>query len=176
MHPIRSYYHTNQISNQTIAAGALFAITGSLAAPGIAAGIAAMTASTTITAAGAAVVSTLTSTAAVCTIFGVGGGGLAAYKVSRRTQGVTEVEFRREDNGRARVRAEKAAAEARKAAAGSNLRRRLRGDVEHVAVAAAARAAAAQADAELFSTVCVSGWLRDEKGTFSFGSARREYN
>ena len=135
-----------------------------------------MTASTTITAAGAAVVSTLTSTAAVCTIFGVGGGGLAAYKVSRRTQGVTEFEFRREDNGRARVRAEKAANEARKAAAGSNLRRRLRGDVEHVAVAAAARAAAAQADAELFSTVCVSGWLRDEKGTFSFGSARREYN
>ena len=120
-----------------------------------------MTASTTITAAGAAVVSTLTSTAAVCTIFGVGGGGLAAYKVSRRTQGVTEFEFRREDNGRARVRAEKAAAAARKAAAGSNLRRRLRGNAEHEAVAAAARAAAAQADAELFSTVCLSGWFKD---------------
>ena len=121
----------------------------------------AMTASTTITAAGAAVVSTLTSTAAVCTIFGVGGGGLAAYKVSRRTAGITEFEFRREDNGRARVRAEKAAVEARKAAAGSNLRRRLRGTAEHDAVAAAARAAAAQTDAELFSTVCLSGWFKD---------------
>ena len=108
-------------------------------------------------------VSTLTSTAAVCTIFGVGGGGLAAYKVSRRTQGVTEFEFRREDNGRARVRAERAAAEARKAAAGSNLRRRLRGNAEHEAVAAAARAAAAKADAELFSTVCLSGWFKDVK-------------
>ena len=121
----------------------------------------AMTASTTITAAGAAVVSTLTSTAAVCTIFGVGGGGLAAYKVSRRTAGITEFEFRREDNGRARVRAEKAAVEARKAAAGSNLRRRLRGTAEHDAVAAAARAAATQTDAELFSTVCLSGWFKD---------------
>lgn len=150
-----------KITSAGLAAGTLFAVTGGLAAPGIAAGIAAMTASTTITAAGAAVISTLTSSAAVCTIFGVGGGGLAAYKVSRRTQGVTEFEFRREDNGRARVRAEAAAARARKSAAGSNLRRRLRGHAEHDEVAKAAARAAATSDAELYSTVCLSGWFRD---------------
>jgi len=150
-----------KITSAGLAAGTLFAVTGGLAAPGIAAGIAAMTASTTVTAAGAAVISALTSSAAVCTIFGVGGGGLAAYKVSRRTRGVTEFEFRREDNGRARARAEAAAARARKAAAGSNLRRRLRGNAEHDQVAQAAARAAAAADAELYSTVCLSGWFRD---------------
>ena len=145
-----------KITSAGLAAGTIFAVTGGLAAPGIAAGIAAMTASTAVTAGAAAVVSALTSTAAVTAIFGVGGGGLAAYKVSRRTKGVTEFEFRREDNGRARVRAEAAARAAR-----TNLRHRLTGHSDQDGVTAAAKMAAAAPESELYSTVCVSGWLRD---------------
>ena len=107
-----------------VAAGSLFAVTGGLAAPGIAAGLAAIAGGTAATAATAAV---LSSTAAVTAIFGVGGGGLVAYKMNRRTQGVTEFEFRKETN----------------VEAASN------GD-ESEAV-----------DAELFSTIALSGWLRD---------------
>jgi hypothetical protein len=108
-----------KIGGTAVAAGTLFAITGGLAAPGIAAGVAAFAGSTAATAAAAAL---LTSTATLTTIFGVGGGGLAAYKMQRRTQGLTEFEFRKETGGRS-------------------------GDT---------------ADAELFSTICLSGWLRDK--------------
>ena len=104
--------------------GTLFAVTGGLAAPGIAASIAAITGGTAVTAAAAAV---LTSTAAVTAIFGVGGGSLAAYKMQRRTQGLTEVSFTKES--------------------GKHLK-----EDEHL-----------QAEAELFSTICVSGWLRDSR-------------
>ena len=63
---------------------------------GIAAGVASIAGSAAATAA----VVTLTSSAVVTTIFGVGGGSLAAYKMQRRTQGLTEFEFRKETNGR----------------------------------------------------------------------------
>lgn len=82
-----------KIGGTAVVAGTLFAVTGGLAAPGIAAGVAALAGGTAATAAAAAV---LTSTAAVTAIFGVGGGSLAAYKMQRRTQGLTEFEFRRE--------------------------------------------------------------------------------
>jgi len=77
-----------------------------------------------------AAVSVLTSTAIVTTIFGVGGGSLAAYKMQRRTEGLTEFEFRKEladrnvNQGHHNSRSE--------------------------------------ADAELFTTICISGWLRDK--------------
>ena len=63
-------------------------------------GIAAVVASIAGSAAATAAVVTLTSSAVVTTIFGVGGGSLAAYKMQRRTQGLTEFEFRKERNGR----------------------------------------------------------------------------
>ncbi|KAI2508561.1 DUF726-containing protein [Fragilaria crotonensis] len=106
-----------KIGSAGLLAGTLFAVTGGLAAPGIAAGIAALAGSTA--AAGAAVVA-LTSTAAVTTIFGVGGAGLAAYKMHRRQRGLTEFEFRKESGN-------------------------IEGAVE----------------AELFTTICISGWIRD---------------
>ena len=106
-----------KIGSAGLLAGTLFAVTGGLAAPGIAAGIAALAGSTA--AAGAAVVA-LTSTAAVTTIFGVGGAGLAAYKMHRRQRGLTEFEFRKES-----------------------------GNVE------------GEVEAELFTTICISGWIRD---------------
>jgi hypothetical protein len=73
----------------------------------------------------------LTSTVVVTTIFGVGGGGLAAYKMQRRTQGLTEFEFRKETNSHSRNKA---------------------GDVD---------GSKSDIEAELFSTICISGWLRD---------------
>jgi hypothetical protein len=111
-----------KIGGTAVVAGTLFAVTGGLAAPGIAAGIAALAGGTAVTAAAAAV---LTSTAAVTAIFGVGGGSLAAYKMQRRTQGLTEFCFNKEsgkDSGERET----------------------------------------QVEPELFSTICVSGWLRDK--------------
>jgi len=102
-----------KIGSTGVVAGALLAITGGLAAPGIAAGVAAIAGST---AAATVAVSALTSTAAVTTIFGVGGGGFYAYKMQRRTKGLTEFTFQNESKNQA----------------------------------------------ELFRTICLSGWLRDE--------------
>jgi hypothetical protein len=78
----------------------------------------------------AAVSAVLTSTVVVTTIFGVGGGGLAAYKMQRRTQGLTEFEFRKETN------------------CGSGDK-----NGEH--------SGKSDIEAELFSTIVLSGWLRD---------------
>lgn len=102
---------------------------GYSAAPGIAAGVAAL-AGTTVVATAAAF---LTSTAAVTAIFGVGGGGLVAYKMQRRTMGLTEFEFLREN------------VQSRKRPCSSNSRE---GDEKPCA--------------ELFSTICISGWARDD--------------
>lgn len=115
-----------KVGSAGIVAGTLFAVTGGLAAPGIAAGIAALAGGAAATAA----VVTLTSTAAVTAIFGVGGGGLAAYKMQRRTQGLTEFKFQKESQSR---------------------RRRIQGGLGETT----------RIEPELFSTICISGWLRD---------------
>ena len=116
-----------KIGSAGIVAGTLFALTGGLAAPGIAAGVAALAGSAAATAA----VVTLTSTAVVTTIFGVGGGTLAAYKMQRRTEGVTELEFRKEASSYT----------GDKMGEGKDSKLKI--------------------EAELFSTICISGWLRD---------------
>ena len=104
-----------KIGGTAVIAGTLFAVTGGLAAPGIAAGVAALAGGgAAVTAAATAV---FTSTAAVTAIFGVGGGSLAAYKMQRRTQGLTSFEFHKESGDDC---------------------------------------------VDLFLTVAISGWLRDE--------------
>eukprot|EP01082_Thalassiosira_pseudonana_P007245 g6965.t1 g6965 contig23:1583216-1587175(+) len=95
----------------------LFALTGGLAAPGIAAGLAAVAGGSAVA---AGVSTVLTSAAAISTIFGVGGAGLAGYKMHRRTKGLTEFDFQKEGMSK-------------------------------------------NGEAELFSTVCISGWLRDAR-------------
>jgi len=95
----------------------LFALTGGLAAPGIAAGLAAVAGGSALA---AGVTTVLSSAAAITTIFGVGGAGLAGYKMHRRTKGLTEFDFQKEQLGK-------------------------------------------NSEAELFSTVCISGWLRDAR-------------
>jgi len=126
-----------KIGGAGLVAGTLFALTGGLAAPGIAAGVAAVAGA----AAGTAAVATLTSAAVVTTIFGVGGGGLAAYKMQRRTQGVTEFEFNKETD---------AATDYNSGIFSSD--RGLGGHNDH---------AKSEIEAELFSVLCISGWLRD---------------
>jgi len=76
----------------------------------------------------------LTSTVAVTTIFGVGGGGLVAYKMQRRTVGLTEFEFHKEESPYQKQQRSTPAHD------------------EHDD----------SPDAELFSTICMSGWLRDD--------------
>jgi hypothetical protein len=117
-----------KVGGTALVAGTLFAVTGGLAAPGIAAGVGMLLGGTAVTAAAAAA---LTSTAAMTAIFGVGGGGLAAYKMHRRTEGLTEFEFRKETNRQTMNQ-------------GFSHR-------EHSPM-----------DADLFSTIAISGWLRDE--------------
>ena len=95
----------------------LFALTGGLAAPGIAAGLAAVAGGSAVA---VGVTTVLSSAAVVSTLFGVGGAGLAGYKMHRRTKGLTEFDFQKEGMSK------------------SN-------------------------EAELFSTVCISGWLRDAR-------------
>jgi hypothetical protein len=76
-----------------LAAGALFAFTGGLAAPAIAAGIATLAGTTAI---GITAMGALSSATAVTIIFGGGGGLLAANKMKRRVKGLTDFTLQRE--------------------------------------------------------------------------------
>ena len=71
-----------------VLAGTLLAVTGGLAAPGIAAGL-------TVLGMGAVATTflSLASMTAVLSLFGAAGGSLAMYKMNRRTEGLTEFEF-----------------------------------------------------------------------------------
>lgn len=77
-----------KIGGVGVVAGTLFAVTGGLAAPGIAAGVAALGVGSTVL--------TLATPAALIALFGVGGGGLSAYKMKRRTDGLTEFSIHQE--------------------------------------------------------------------------------
>lgn len=66
------------------------------------------------------------------TIFGVGGGSLAAYKMQRRTQGLTEFYFLKETSDHSGGK---------------------ESDINN---------SKSDIEAELFSTICISGWLRDK--------------
>jgi Protein of unknown function (DUF726) len=107
------------------------------AAPGIAAGIAAFAGTTIVATAAAA----LTTTAAVTTIFGVGGGSLVAYKMQRRTIGLTEFKFCKETSCERRRQQQ---------------RQQVTGKVT------SSDEDEEMPDAELYSTICIAGWLRDD--------------
>ncbi|KAL3910599.1 MAG: hypothetical protein SGILL_007630 [Bacillariaceae sp.] len=86
----KSMVRAAKIGGVGLAAGTLFAVTGGLAAPGIAAGLAALGVSGTA-------LTLAASPAALIALFGVGGGGLSAYKMKRRTDGLSEFEILHED-------------------------------------------------------------------------------
>ena len=119
------FFRGLKIGGTAVAAGTLFAITGGLAAPAIAAGVAAVVGTTGL----AATAIALTTHAAVVSIFGVGGGTLVAYKMKRRTVGLTEFEFCKETPTTTKSKRDRQGI---------------------------------PPDAELFYTVCISGWLRDD--------------
>jgi len=121
-----------KIGSVGVLAGTIFALTGGIAAPGIAASVAAVAGSA---AAATIAVATLANTAAVPILFGVGGGGLAAYKMHRRQRGLTEFEFTRENTS---IPAQKQ-----------------RSDPNFPIPSA---------PPELFTTICISGWLTDKHG------------
>jgi hypothetical protein len=79
----KSMVRAAKIGGVGVVAGTLFAVTGGLAAPGIAAGLAAL-------GVGGTALTLAASPAALVALFGVGGGGLSAYKMKRRTDGLTE--------------------------------------------------------------------------------------
>jgi hypothetical protein len=68
----------------------MFAVTGGLAAPGLVAAITALGVHST------AVFAALTTTTALASMFGAVGGGLGAYKMSKRVQGISEWRIRKE--------------------------------------------------------------------------------
>jgi hypothetical protein len=111
-----------KIGGVGVAAGALLAVTGGMAAPGIAAGLAAL-------GVGGTALTIVASPPALIALFGVGGGGLSAYKMKRRTDSLSEFTINRERNRNDSVQVEKVGSSSR---------------------------------AHLHTTVCVSGWLRDE--------------
>lgn len=84
-----------QITSMGVLAGTLFAMTGGLAGPAIAAGIAGL--GLTLSSTQAAAIAMLTTVKAAAALFGVGGGGLAAYKMKKRTAGISEFTIRREN-------------------------------------------------------------------------------
>jgi hypothetical protein len=78
-----------QITTVSLVVGGLFAFTGGLAAPGFVAALSAFGVASVIPV-------TLTTTAALASMFGAVGGGLAAYKMKRRTDGLSEWRIRKE--------------------------------------------------------------------------------
>jgi len=80
-----------KVGGAGLAAGALFALTGGIAAPALAAGVAAVASGTVV----ASIVGmALSSVIAVTTVFGVSGGGLVAAKMLKRTEGLSEFNLR----------------------------------------------------------------------------------
>ncbi|KAL9187804.1 hypothetical protein ACHAXT_006182 [Thalassiosira profunda] len=87
-----------KIAGAGLAIGTVFAISGGLAAPALAAGLSGLAALTgATTASSTAVLAVLATFKAGAALFGVGGGGLAAYKMKKRTAGLQEFEIRREN-------------------------------------------------------------------------------
>lgn len=114
----KSLVRAAKIGGVGVAAGALFAVTGGLAAPAIGAGLAAL-------GVGGTALTLAASPAALIALFGVGGGGLSAYKMKRRTDGLSEFCIHHHEPS--------------KSNGDDNTR------------------------AHLHTTVCVSGWLKNEQ-------------
>jgi len=88
----RFVIRTLAVGSVGLVVGGIFAITGGLAAPALVAAISAFGIGT-----GSAAFATLTTTTALAAMFGVTGGGMAAYKMKKRTEMLTEWKIRKEN-------------------------------------------------------------------------------
>jgi hypothetical protein len=138
----RSVIRGLQIGTVGVVAGTLFAVTGGLAAPALAAGIASIGAAASSTT--VVTVALLTTAKAAAAVFGFGGGGLAAYKMKKRTQGLQEFRLRRENIDQNMY----------ETASVDCLRRVIRNSLP-----------------QLHTTICVSGWLREKYKGADFQAA-----
>ncbi len=87
-----------KIAGAGLALGTIFAITGGLAAPALASAIGGIAALSGAGAAhSAAIIAVLATFKAGAALFGVGGGGLSAYKMKKRTAGLSDFSIRREN-------------------------------------------------------------------------------
>jgi len=124
-----------KIAGVSVTLGTIFAITGGLAAPALAAGIGGLAALTGAgTASSAAFLTVLATFKAGAALFGVGGAGISAYKMKKRTAGLTQFEVRRENIEQYMY----------PGASEEKMKRGIEAMLPH-----------------LHTTLCVSGWLRD---------------
>jgi Protein of unknown function (DUF726) len=86
-----------QITSVTLVVGGLFAVTGGIAAPALVAAMSALGAATL------PAFATLTTHAALMSMFGVMGGGLTAYKMKKRTDGLREWRIRKETTTESKI-------------------------------------------------------------------------
>eukprot|EP00804_Cyclotella_cryptica_P000429 CCRYP_020670-RB/>CCRYP_020670-RB protein AED:0.04 eAED:0.04 QI:330/0.85/0.75/1/0.57/0.5/8/1053/1250 len=87
-----------KIAGVGLTLGTVFAVTGGLAAPALAAGLGGLATLTGAgTASSTAILAVLATFKAGAALFGVGGGGIAAYKMKKRTDGLSEFSIRREN-------------------------------------------------------------------------------
>jgi hypothetical protein len=122
-----------QITGVGVVVGSLFAVTGGLAGPAIAAGIAGLGIVTSTSA--ATTIAMLTTVKAAAALFGLGGGGLAAYKMKKRTAGLKEFKLRRENIEQNTYLG----------ASDETIRRGIEASLP-----------------QLHTTICISGWLKDK--------------
>jgi hypothetical protein len=124
-----------KIAGAGLALGTIFAITGGLAAPALASAIGGIAALSGAGAAhSAAIIAVLATFKAGAALFGVGGGGLSAYKMKKRTAGLSDFSIRRE-----------------------NIEQYMYLGASDEKMKKGIEAMLPQ----LHTTVCVSGWLRD---------------
>ena len=149
-----------QISSVTLVVGGLFAVTGGLAAPALAGAISALCVATHT--AGALAVA-FTSTAAFASMFGVVGGGLTAYKMKRRTDGLSEWRIRKETGDHDTATASTTTTTAEEQEQQSQDQPQPATKVSSSAAAETTATPNTTTIRGLHATVCVSGWLRSKQ-------------
>lgn len=164
---------TLQIGTVSLVVGGMFAITGGLATPGLVAALGALGVGSA--GAGSAIAipafAALTTTHAMASMFGVVGGGLAAYKMKKRTQGLSEWRIRKETIGTTRESVEAGGATkpndetstepTSEEQIESPRQPGVKFEPERKSSTAASPASATQCRG-LHATVCVSGWLQSK--------------
>jgi len=135
---IESIVRIIKIGTAGVVAGTLLVVTGGMAAPAIAGGLGLI---------GLGVLGThlLAASTVIITLFGTAGGGLAMYKMNRRTAGLTEFIFQPSTTTKVKKAARNS--DDNNNSKNQSINKKQQQQQQHVA--------------ELARTICISGWLRD---------------